>query len=602
VLSGGSVPAVATAAALQSAAEPENLLLNVGSAITPIPIGKFVAPIIRRSRRNSVGAVIPAVEATAPASETGLNLQGMGKAISDNFRQALRDSVERTGKLPSPERGGSLDKAFEAAIASGQPRNATTLDSVLQSFQQSGAGTNANPQALAVAIGEDAFDAGKVKVADLGLEYVTPPSRPASAVPVRRDIPVSDITLGRDELSKGRMFQVEDALAPGGVKAEGETFTTMGGGKRQVQPITVVPDPREPGKFIVEDDGNHRVALLKLQGNNDLIPVKSFETEAQSGAVSQAVEENTANYYRAPTKMPQLEAVTGEEPELSVSYGEPKRYPGSVGPRINQYGMVEGSLEDLASRGGKAADMVGPQAQANMALQDGTAVAPAEKSGVLDTLTGLWKAGLLTRPNTHFRNIGGTGLFQISEAAARVPAAVADIVASAITNRRTISGPSITAFGRSAGEAATRGIKEAGEILRNGASAEDLASGELLKEINSGSKILDVYVNGVFRLLKAEDKVFRVYAYRRALEDRARSQALTEIRQGTITQGQLGERVRELVETKPTDLQAAALADAEIATFNNENIVNRGLQAFKQGVAKYPGGKLLNYAIDTAAP
>src|SRR5262249_13147058 len=36
VLSGGSVPAVATAAALQSAAEPENLLLNVGSAITPI--------------------------------------------------------------------------------------------------------------------------------------------------------------------------------------------------------------------------------------------------------------------------------------------------------------------------------------------------------------------------------------------------------------------------------------------------------------------------------------------------------------------------------------------------------------------------------------
>lgn len=514
---GGSVPAVAGMVGLQSMAQPENLPLNVALAAAPIPVGRVVAPIIRRIRGNKVGLIQPEVIGAAP-----------------------------------------------------------------------------NPEGLALAIGQDAFDTGKVKVADLGLESVAQPTRSASARPITRQVSPDDITLSRDELSKGRMFQVEEALQ-GGVKQEGETFTTMGGGKRRVEPIVVQPDPKNPSKFIIEDDGNHRVALLKLQGQNEPIPVKSFETPAQSKAIDAEAPELPT--YNPVTNMPELEYAPPKPFGVSVGT-ENAPVPGAVGPRINEYGVVE----RMASEGGSAREVLGPKTQANFALEDGTAVAPAEKTGVRDTLISLYKAGLLTRPTTHLRNIIGTGLFQISEEAARIPAAIADIVASAVTNRRTISGPSLTAFGRSAYEAATNGIEQAKQILKSGVSAEDLASGELLKEINSGSKILDSYVNGVFRLLKAEDKVFRVYAYRRALEDRARSLALTEIRQGAIPKSQFGSRVRELIETKPTDLQAAALADAEIATFNNQNIVNRGVTAFKQGVENYPGGKLLNFSIDTAAP
>ncbi len=514
-LTGGSLPAVAATAALQSAAEPENLALNVGSAVVPIPIGKLVAPIIRRIRGNKAGVIQPEILTPRP-----------------------------------------------------------------------------NPEGLAMAIGEDAFDAGKVKVTDLGLEHVSPPTRPASAIAVKREIPVTEITLGRDELSKGRMFQVEQALQQG-VKREGETFTTLGGKQRPVQPITVVPDPKKPGKWIVEDDGNHRVALLKMQGYAEPIPVRSYETPAQSQAVVQAVE------YRPPTTLPELEAAPPEPFEVSLGSERP-RVPGAVGPRITEYGVVE----RMASQGSKARELVGAKAQADFALEDGTLVAPAEKTPVSETITALRKAGLLTAVNTHLRNIAGTGVFQISEEAARIPASIADLAISAATGRRTISGPSLSGIAKSGYEAATKGIKEAGEIIRNGASADDLAKLQLT-QLNSGSKILDGYVNGVFRLLSAEDRVFRTYALRRSLEDRAKSLALTEIKQGKIPQGQYGQRIRDLVDAPPEDILAGAISDAEIATFNNENVISKMVSGAKQAATQYlgpKGGRLVSFAIDTAAP
>lgn len=483
VATGGSLPAIAGVTALQTLDQPENLALNVAASVTPLPVAKLVAPILRRIRGVKPTSEIPGIQAETP--------------------------------LPSPS--------------------------------------------LAKAIGQDAFDDTKVALDELGLPHVPQPTRPQGAFPVQREIPVDSITLSRDNLSRGRMYQAQEGLKQG-IKAEGETFTTLGGKQRPVDAIQVVPDPQNPGRFIVEGDGNHRVALLKLQGNKDLIPVKSFETPAQSGAVEEATAALTEGYYRPQMQLPTLGEGEIRPFEIRASFAERKRLPGAVGPRITEQGFIEG---------------VNPGV-----------VTAAERTPILETISALRKAGLLTGVKTHLKNLGSNLGFAMSEELARVPAAIADLVVSPITGRRTITGPSFGAIGRSGYEAATKGVREAWEIIKKGVSDADAARLEL-KELKSGSKILDTYVKGVFRTLNAEDKIFRTYAYRRALEDRARSITLTEIRAGQIPKGQYGQRVRELIDQPPADLDAAAIADAEVATFTEPNRLASGITQLKEALPQY---------------
>ncbi len=234
--------------------------------------------------------------------------------------------------------------------------------------------------------------------------------------------------------------------------------------------------------------------------------------------------------------------------------------------------------------------------------------AEIDRTSKLEVAKAVWKAGLLTGVKTHARNIGSNAAFQLFDEVAKIPAAIVDVTISAVNKRRTISGANPLAFARSSYEAATKGVKEALEIMKRGASKEDLAKVDVLREMNSGSKVLDAYVNTVFRSLGAEDRVFRTYAFRRSLEDRAKAQALTEVRQGKIQRSEVGKRQKELVE-KPTEAMAAeALYDAEIATFNNNNAISEfvkgGRQALRnpQNPKLKAAGKALDAAIDFTAP
>jgi len=237
---------------------------------------------------------------------------------------------------------------------------------------------------------------------------------------------------------------------------------------------------------------------------------------------------------------------------------------------------------------------VGPAPEADV---DASLVSATERTPVIETISALRKAGLLTGAKTHLKNVGGNLGFQLSEEAARVPAAIADMLISPFTKRRTITGPSLDSMARSSYEAATKGVKEARDIIRRGVTDEDMIRLGLDREINSGSKILDSYVNGVFRLLNAEDRVFRTYAYRRALEDRAKAMALTEIRAGEISRGSLGQRVREIIEQPPESLASGALADAEVATFTEANRLAEGFSRFKEALP--PSGR---FAADLIFP
>lgn len=272
------------------------------------------------------------------------------------------------------------------------------------------------------------------------------------------------------------------------------------------------------------------------------------------------------------------------------------------GKKVYKVSAMDSPLEVVASTGGSPKQSLGAYADEALALESGNLVTPKEKQTVLETIAGAIKAGMLTRPVTHLRNVAGTGFFQLSEEAARLPAVVADLAMAARTGRRGVSGPSITASGRSAFQAATQGIDEAIQILKKGASAEDLQRLQLPKEFASGSLLLDKYVNGVFRTLSAEDKVFRTYALRRSLEDRARTTVLNEIKGGKTLRGKYQERVRELIDNPTPDIQAEALADAEVATFNNQNKISNYLGKVREDLKATAGGRWVNFLVDTVAP
>lgn len=222
---------------------------------------------------------------------------------------------------------------------------------------------------------------------------------------------------------------------------------------------------------------------------------------------------------------------------------------------------------------------------------------PPARTPVLETISALRKAGLLTGLKTHLRNVGGTAAFQGVEEFARVPGAMMDLALSAVTGQRGLTGANAPAVARSGYEAATKGIKDAWQILKKGAPADDLERLQLHPETRTGSRILDGYVNGVFRLMAAEDRVFRTFAMRRSLEDRARAMALTEARQGKLDRNKVGERTEQIVASPPEDMVADAILDAEVATFNNSNKLSDSVGNFRHSLS--PEGQ---FAMEMVLP
>lgn len=205
-----------------------------------------------------------------------------------------------------------------------------------------------------------------------------------------------------------------------------------------------------------------------------------------------------------------------------------------------------------------------------------------DKTGWLETITTLRKAGLLTGVKTHLRNLGGNAAFQVMEEVSRLPGVVVDAAISLRTGRRTVEGPNPASVVRAAREAATRGIREAGEILRRGATDTDLAKVDMPKELNSGNRFLDGYARAVFRTLAAEDRVFKVYAYERSLREQM--------------------RLARVSATTPA-MQVQALADADFATFNNSNLIGEFVRSGKAKLrTKGLKGRTAAAAIDLVVP
>lgn len=245
-------------------------------------------------------------------------------------------------------------------------------------------------------------------------------------------------------------------------------------------------------------------------------------------------------------------------------------------------------------------------------------VAKLRENGWMDTAVTLWRTGLLTGPKTHARNILGNVGFAAMEEASRAPAWMVDLAWSLKSGKRTVAAPNPIAVYRAMADAATNGVDEARQIMTRGASKADLAKGELQGEWNfqglrklaektdndlaqkvlgTTNDLVNKYINTVGRALGAEDKIFKVYAIRRGIEAQARIKAMSEMKAGVIPERDLVRRTRALVQNPTEAMTAEAIAYADFATFNNENVAANAVGRFASTFG--PIGKAV---VNTALP
>lgn len=212
-------------------------------------------------------------------------------------------------------------------------------------------------------------------------------------------------------------------------------------------------------------------------------------------------------------------------------------------------------------------------------------LAALDKDGWVDTILAFRRAGFLTGPRTLTRNyIGNTAFGPVIEEVNRLPAAIVDSALSVFTdNPRQVSLPFTEGYWGAAKVAATKGVRQTIEVVKNGATADELAALDIVREFNGPSKVLNAYINMVGRVQSAADKINRVFSYERAL-------------------GEM--KARAGVEEPTEAMRMQAMAAAEYSTFNNPNPVVRSLRAFQGSLQRSApvAGKTINWGIDFAVP
>lgn len=247
-----------------------------------------------------------------------------------------------------------------------------------------------------------------------------------------------------------------------------------------------------------------------------------------------------------------------------------------------------------------------------------------DREGLFDTISSLkrldrmdkaltvWKAGLLTNPLTHLVNVTGNTAMAIMEQGKDAPAAVADLMLSLATGTRTKAMPTIEQATESVRGAVTNGYEAAKQVMRTGASPEELAKwdfrgGRFGKTMGSEKvgALLDLYTQTVFRSLGAEDQLFKAAAIGRSLDEQIRVEAMNIAKRTAKTSAPITAEEAEtlLRQQVPDAMQAQALADAEFATFQNDNLVAGAVSAGKKYLqAKGPAANAVRAAVEANLP
>lgn len=304
------------------------------------------------------------------------------------------------------------------------------------------------------------------------------------------------------------------------------------------------------------------------------------ETQADFNAIMGRLEEARAAKAEAEARLTQaraeIQALREEEAELRRLERELQRERNRLeAERARSEGntRTRQQIED---------DLTGVRAQLRDLMGELDVATP------LETLMTARKAGLLTGIGTTTRNTLSNTLNIPLEEFARLVAGTADAasVATGTATRRVQVAPSARAIARAVYEAATRGLREADEVIRYGATASDLRNADNTMEFYSGRPIIDGFINTTFRFLSAQDRIFRAYAFRRSVDEVAQAEALNwrraQVESGTTPTRAEFEAYRANLENNPSEaMLAEALWSSERAVFANTTGLAEGVSKTK---------------------
>ena len=231
------------------------------------------------------------------------------------------------------------------------------------------------------------------------------------------------------------------------------------------------------------------------------------------------------------------------------------------------YAMPEGNLKEIRAR----------RIAIGEAIREVRDQIPSSK---WDKFTTLWKAGLLTAPTTHIRNIAGNIINGGSEKTAQTIGSAFDWMISKGTGRRTLT--------RNGFSGMFKGIKEgsgyAKDIMRTGIDTTGEIDSKWRDQRTNygnslGGKLAQGYTDFVFNSLNASDKIFRGSAEKMSIANQAKAIAINERLKGDERKA----RINQLINNPTNAMLENAKHDADMATFQQDTglgqFVAKGRQA-----------------------
>jgi hypothetical protein len=186
-------------------------------------------------------------------------------------------------------------------------------------------------------------------------------------------------------------------------------------------------------------------------------------------------------------------------------------------------------------------------------------------SSIKDKVLTVWKAGLLSSPTTHLKNISANAFFAGAEALKDLPATAIDRMVALISKRVT-KVPTIKGYGAGFKEGMKKGFK----FIKTSYDERNVLMKYDYRKVNFGdspaAKGIQRYTDTIFRLLGAEDQPFYYGARLRSLYEQARADAINKGLKGAEAQA----HVDNLVMNPTDEMALLATEDAKIAVFQNE--------------------------------
>ena len=194
-------------------------------------------------------------------------------------------------------------------------------------------------------------------------------------------------------------------------------------------------------------------------------------------------------------------------------------------------------------------------------------------STLIQKMVAVWKAGLLTGMKTTglniFANVSHTGTEIIKD----IPAAASDYLLSLFTGKRT---KTFTLGGLPIG--IKEGTKRGWMYLKTGFDERNIAQKLDYKQVNFKNKIVQNYVDGVFKILGAEDQPFYYGALKRSLYD----QAVASVKNKRLIGLEKETFIKQYITNPTNEMMAYAIMDAETAVFQNQTALGKAARAFQK--------------------